>query len=59
MYTLTFLITIPLFLITAGLFGYALVRSARKDPGARGIMTAALSVWLISIITGALVFLFV
>ena len=59
MYMLTFLITFPLLLITVGIFGYALVRSARKDPGARGIMTAALSVWLISIITGSLVFLFV
>ncbi len=59
MYTLTFLITLPLFLVALGIVGYALVRSARKDPGARRVMTAALSVWLVSIITGALVFLFV
>ena len=59
MYMLTFLITLPLFLIALLLFGYALVRSARNDPGARRIMTAGLSVWLISIITGTLVFLFV
>jgi len=59
MYMLTFLITIPLFLISLLLFGCALIRLARKGTGARGIMTAGLSVWLISIITGALVFLFV
>ena len=59
MYMLTFFITLPLFLISLLLFGYALIQSAQRDPGARGIMTAGLSVWLISIITGALVFLFV
>ena len=59
MYTLTFFITVPLFLISLGIFGYALIRSARNDRGARGIMTVGLSVWLISIITGALVFIFI
>jgi hypothetical protein len=59
MYMLTFFITLPLFLISLLLFGYALIRSAQRDPGARGIMTAGLGVWLIGIITGALVFLFV
>ena len=59
MYMLTFLITIPLFLISLLLFVYALIKSSRNSPGTRGIMTAGLSVWLISIITGALVFLFV
>jgi hypothetical protein len=59
MYTLTFLITLPLFLISLLLFGYALIRSAQRSPGARGILTAGLSVWLISIITGALIFIFV
>jgi len=59
MYMLTFLIAAPLLLISLLLFGYGLIRSAKRDPGARGIMTAGLSVWLISIITGTLVFLFV
>ena len=58
MYMLTFLIAAPLFLIALLLFGYALIRSAKRDPGARAIMTAGLSFWLISIVTGALVFLF-
>ena len=59
MYTLTFLITVPLFLIALLLFGYALMKSSRGGSSARGIMTAGLSVWLISIITGALIFIFV
>jgi len=59
MYTLTFLITLPLFLISLLLFGYALIKSSQRDPGARNLMTAGLSVWLISIITGAIVFIFV
>lgn len=58
MYTLTFLITVPLFLIALLLFGYALMKSLRGNSSARGIMTAGLSVWLISIITGALIFIF-
>jgi len=59
MYMLTFLITVPLFLIALLLFGCALMRSSRGSSSARGIMTAGLSFWLISIITGALVFIFV
>jgi len=59
MYMLTFLITAPLLLISLLLFGYALIRSAKRDPGARAIMTAGLSVWLISIVTGAVIFIFV
>lgn len=58
MYTLTFLITLPLFVIAAGLIFYAFMRLAKNDSSARRIMTAGLSVWLIGIVTGALVFLF-
>ena len=59
MYMLTFYITAPLFLIALLLFGYALMKSSRGNSSARGIMTAGLSVWLISIITGALMFIFI
>jgi hypothetical protein len=59
MYMLTFLVTLPLFLISLLLFGYALMKSSQGSSGARGILTAGLSVWLISIITGALIFIFV
>ena len=59
MYMLTFLITIPLLLISLLLFGLGLMQSAKRGSNARSFMTAGLSVWLISIVIGALVFIFV
>ena len=59
MYNLTFLVTLPIFLISAGITIYAMVKLARNTPGARNIRSIGLGVWLLGIITGALVFLFV
>ena len=58
MYTLAFWIAFPLVLIAASLFIIALVQLSRRNPAARGIMTAGLSVFILSILSGALVFLF-
>jgi hypothetical protein len=58
MYTLTFLVVFPLLLISAGLFIFSLIQLSRDKPNARAIMTSGYLVWLVSIITGALVFLF-
>jgi len=58
MYTLTFLVVLPLLIISAGLFIFSLIQLSRKKPGARAIMTSGFIVWLVSIITGAMVFLF-
>ena len=44
MYGLTFLVFLPLFAISAGIFCYALARLGRKDPRAGGIMTAGFDV---------------
>ena len=59
MYNLTFLVTLPIFLISAGIIIYAMVKLARNTQGARNIMSIGFGVWLFGIITGTLVFLFV
>ena len=56
MYNLTFLVTLPLFLISAGILVYSMVRLARNGPGARNTMSLGFSVWLLGIIVGAIVF---
>jgi hypothetical protein len=56
MYHLTFLVTLPLFLISAGILVYSMVKLARNDPGARNTMSLGLGVWLLGIIVGAMVF---
>jgi hypothetical protein len=56
MYNLTFLATLPLFLTSAGILVYSMVRLARNDPGARNTMSLGLGVWLVGIIVGAVVF---
>jgi len=56
MYNLTFLVTLPLFLISVGILSYAMVRLARNNPGAHNTMSLGLGVWLIGIIVGAIVF---
>jgi hypothetical protein len=55
MYSLVFWIVFPLVLFAASLFIIALVQAYRKHAIARPLMTAGLSVFIISIISGALV----
>jgi hypothetical protein len=56
MYNLTFIVTLPLFLISAGILVYSMVKLARNDPSARNVMSIGLGVWLVGIIVGAAVF---
>jgi len=54
--TLTFLVSLPLFLISAGIFCYALVQVRRDNPRARGIMTIGIEVGLLAVVVAAIVF---
>jgi hypothetical protein len=58
MYNLTFLVTLPIFLISLAIVIYAMVKLAQNASGARNIMSLGFGIWLAGIITGALVFLF-
>jgi hypothetical protein len=56
--TLTFLVSLPLFLISAGIFGYALVQVRRDNPRARDTMTIGVEVGFLAVVVAAIVFSF-
>ena len=57
MYSLTFLVSLPLFVIAAVMFCYALARMARNDDQrARNIMTVGYGVGLLGVVVAAVVF---
>ena len=58
MYDVTFFVTAPIFLISALLFFFAMVRLAQKSPSARNLMSLGFGVWIIGVVIGSAVFLF-
>lgn len=54
--TLTFLVSLPFFLISVGIIGYALVQVSRDNPRANDIMTIGVEVGLLAIVVAAIVF---
>lgn len=58
MYNLTFLVTVPIFIISALLFIFSMVKIAQKSPGARNMMSLGFGIWLVGVVVGSLVFLF-
>lgn len=54
MYNLTFLVCLPIFLISVAIFCYGLARLAGNGPQAGGIMAVGLSVGLLGIIVAAI-----
>lgn len=52
----TFLVSLPLFLISIGILSYGLVRANQDDPRARDIMTIGLEVGLLGVVVAAIVF---
>ena len=56
MYFLTFVVFLPLFLISLAVFAWGVLQLAKNSPRARDIIAAGFTLGLLSLIVGALIF---
>jgi len=56
MHNVTFLVSFPIFVISAAVFVYALTLLARDDPRARDIMRIGFSIGIFGVVLAAIMF---